>query len=302
VLEVVEPGLLTTVQDAGRPDAVDVGVPVGGACDPLSLALANNLVGNEPTAAALEMTVLGGTFRALADCLVGVAGADMGGLPAGQGSIVRRGETIAFGAAAQGSGIRAYLALGGGIAVPAVLGSRSTCLVAGFGGLDGRPLRAGDVLAAGPVVGPFVTRRSAQPLAVPHNGPALVRVVRGLEPGGFDELLATEWTVSGRGDRQGIVLAGAKLAGRPGVTLLSHGVAWGAIQLPPDGTPIVLLADHQTVGGYPVVGVVISADRPLIGQLGPGDELRFIEVDMAEAQAALRAQATEFERLVRSME
>jgi antagonist of KipI len=114
-------------------------------------------------------------------------------------------------------------------------------------------------------------------------------------------MLDTGWTVSGRGDRQGIRLDGPALASEKSATMLSRGVTWGTVQLPPDGVPIVLLADHQTVGGYPAIAVVISADRPLIGQLGPGDELRFAEVTLALAQRLMRAQAADFNRLVAEM-
>jgi antagonist of KipI len=307
LLEVVEPGLLTTVQGRGRPDAVDLGVPVGGACDPWSLAVANALVGNPPTNAALEMTLAGATFRVLEDCILAVAGADMGdGVPIGRSVQLRRGETIAFGAARAGSGVRTYLAMGGSIDVPEVLGARSTCLVGGFGGLDGRTLRAGDVIrsrearrkvrerdwpgAVGPLAGPL-----------PHQ----VRVVRGPDAdefaGAYATMLDTGWTVSGRGDRQGIRLDGPALSPETPATMLSRGMTWGTVQLPPDGVPIILLADHQTVGGYPAIAVVISADRPLIGQLGPGDDFRFSEVSLAEGQRLLRAQADEFERVAESL-
>ncbi len=307
VLEVLEPGLLTTVQGRGRPDAVDLGVPLGGACDPWSLAVANVLVGNPLTNAALEMTLAGATFGVLEDCLVAVAGADMGaGLPIGRSVLLRRGETVAFGPARAGSGVRTYLALAGSIDVPEILGARSTCLVGGFGGLDGRPLRAGDVIRRREAQRPLGER--AWPGAVtPLTGPPpqQVRVVRGPDADAFAAAYATMldigWTVSGRGDRQGIRLDGPALVSEKAATMLSRGVTWGTVQLPPDGIPIILLADHQTVGGYPAIAVVISADRPLIGQLGPGDEFLFVEVSLANAQRLLRVQADEFERLARAL-
>ena len=305
MLEVIEPGLLTTVQGRGRSDAVDLGVPIGGACDPTSLAVANALVGNPPRNAALEMTLAGATFRVVEDCVVALAGADMGGgVPLGRSVRLRLGETIAFEPAREGTGVRTYLALDGSIDVPEVLGARSTCLIGGFGGVDGRPLRAGDV----------IRRREARttrdrvwpgpvtPLGVP---PHVVRFVRGPDAdslaGAVAMLLDTGWTVSGRGDRQGIRLDGPALATTARTTMLSRGVTWGTVQLPPDGVPIVLLADHQTVGGYPAPAVVISADLPLLGQLGPGDVLHFAEVTIAEAQAALRDQVAAFEELVRAV-
>jgi biotin-dependent carboxylase-like uncharacterized protein len=281
VLEVTEPGLLTTVQDGGRPDAVDLGVPIGGACDPWAMAAANAMVGNVPGAAVLEMTALGATFRVLEDCLVGVAGSQMGG----RSGVLRRGQTLAFGPAADGTGIRTYLAIAGGVDVPVVLGSRSTCLVGGFGGLDGRPLRVGDVIRAGAAAAGV-----PRSLPGPRQRSNVVGVVRGLEVDAFDELVSARWSASARGDRQGIRLDGPRLSSARG-SMLSRGVTWGTVQLPPDGQPIVLLADAQTVGGYPVVAVVITADRPVIGQLGPGDELRFKEVTIAQAQQLLRDHA-----------
>lgn len=312
MLEVIEPGLLTTVQGRGRLDSVDLGVPIGGACDSWSLAVANALVGNGPTIAGLEMTVAGGSFRAVEDCVVGVAGADMDGVIVGSGRAVevgtsvslRAGEEISFAVAREGTGVRTYLALSGGIDVPEVLGARSTCLVGGFGGVDGRPLRAGDVLR--PRGRPDGRARRWPGDASPRrsSAPVVVRVVRGPDADAFTvalpALVETAWTVSGRGDRQGIRLDGRAIALET-ATMLSRGVTWGTVQLPPDGVPIVLLADHQTVGGYAAIAVVASADRPLIGQLGPGDELRFAQVSLAEAQGLLRAQADEFDRIAQAL-
>ena len=303
MLEVIEPGLLTTVQDGGRPAAVDLGVPVSGACDAWSLGVANALVGNEAGAAALEMTLLGSTFRVVEDCYLAVAGAEMGGsVVAGEARRARRGEMLAFGPAAEGSGVRTYLAVAGGVDVPLVLGSRSTCLVGGFGGLDGRPLRAGDIVAGSVRTGTGSARRwPGPPSALAAHGDEAIRIVRGPDSAAagdaFERLLAGSWTVGGRSDRQGVQLDGSTLTAAPAATMLSRGVTWGTVQLPPDGAPIVLLADHQTVGGYPVVAVVASADLPLIGQLGPGDALRFAETTIHDAQVARRRQAAEFHRL-----
>lgn len=293
MLQVLEAGLLTTVQDAGRPAWVHLGVPIGGACDRWALAVANAVVGNDDASAALEMTLTGATFEVLADCAFGVGGAPMDGrvddsgtaVRPGSGIRLRAGQTLRFGAASGGA--RAYFALAGGIDVPDVLGSASTCLVGGFGGLDGRPLRAGDI-----VVGRAPDRMSVGRF----EGPAALvgaqlRVLRGphldrLAGGTFEALVAAEYRVSGRGDRQGIRLDGPPLAATA-APMLSEGVVWGALQLPPDGQPIILLADHQTVGGYPVAAVVISADLPLLGQLAPGEPLRLVEVSRDEARRAL---------------
>jgi antagonist of KipI len=295
MLEVIEAGLLTTVQGAGRPAAAPLGVPNGGACDRWSLALANALLGNQPEAPALEMTLAGPRLRALRDCTIAIAGADMeahlgDGRAVPSPSVVRlgAGAEIAFATAAEGSGIRAYLALPGGIDVPVVLGSASTCLVGGFGGLDGRPLRAGDVIGG----------RSLEPaLSGSWDGPcspagSRLRVVRGPHSDAFggsslDGLAGRRLMVSGQGSRQGIRLEGASIAATHRRAMVSQPMRWGAVQMPPDGQPIILLADHQTVGGYPVPAVVIGADLPTLGQLGPGDDVELVEVSLEDARALL---------------
>jgi biotin-dependent carboxylase-like uncharacterized protein len=310
VLDVIEPGLLTTVQGAGRPDAVELGVPIGGACDPWSLGVANALLGNDPAAAALEMTLAGATFRALDDCLIAIAGADFGAriveggrnLEPASSETLRRGQTLAFGAAEGTSGVRAYLALAGGVDVPVVLGSRSTCLVGGFGGVEGRALRAGDRIGAADPARRLAPLTVDEPVTRTPR-PSSFRIVRGphaalLGGRAWEQLVGTEYSVSPRSDRQGIRLDGPALeVPREPPSLLSHGVTWGAVQVPPDGRPICLLADHQTVGGYPVLGVVISADRASLGQLGPADPVRFTEVTIDEAQRLARRRADEFRAL-----
>ena len=309
-LEIIEAGLLTTVQDAGRPDWTHLGVPIGGACDRLSLAVANLLAGNGPGAAALEMTLVGGTFRATEPLRIGLAGADLGGhvretsrpLQPGYAHHLAAGSTIAFpGVADVAAGARAYLALAGGIDVPEVLGSRSTALAAAFGGVDGRALRNGDVLGA--------TRRlasggNASPDAIWPADPddldpaAAIRVVGG-PWSGVGELVGRPWIVAAGSDRVGLRLDGdpIDLAGSP--ALPSFAVVPGAIQVPPDGSPIVLLADAQTTGGYPVVAVAIAADMPRLAQLRPGAEVSFEEVAIARATEILRQQAAAFERRAR---
>ena len=305
MLVVVAPGLLSTIQDAGRPGYADLGVPGAGACDPWALAVANGLLGNPPGAAALELTIAGPELAVAATCVIGLAGADLGAwvpaetrlLPPGGAYLLRRGTTLAF--RGGGPGARAYLALPGGIAVPSVLGSAATYLAGGFGGLKGRALRlgdrlppahAGDLSAAG-------RRWPDPPPALPAAGEAaVVRVLLGpdedhFRPAALAALLDTTWTVGAQSDRMGLRLQGPALAHRSPAhaELISRGIVWGAIQVPADGRPIVLLADHQTVGGYPVPAVAIRADHPVLGQLAPGASLRFVTTTLAEAQAAYRA-------------
>ncbi|TMD29951.1 MAG: biotin-dependent carboxyltransferase family protein [Chloroflexi bacterium] len=320
MLEVLEPGLLSTVQDAGRPGSTDLGVPISGACDPWSLAVANALAGADLGAPAVEMTIVGSTFRVLDAGRLALAGADLGGwvretgrrLLPGRIHVVEEGSTLEFpGPADPRSGSRAYVGLPGGVAIPSVLGSASTCLVGRFGGLAGRPLEPGDRLGGSGGGGPsgLSEMRTDAVWAVPGDpapgwdpsrrpirvvaGPHLDRI--GAEV--LEALLAARWTVADGSDRVGLRLRGPDLVGAAAGAvrdswpeLPSHGVTWGTIQVPPDGAPIVLLVDHQTTGGYPVVAVAVGADRPRLGQLRPGSTVRFEQTDLATARAALLRQ------------
>lgn len=310
LFEVRSPGSLSTIQDRGRPDATSLGVPRSGACDPWSLAVANLLLGNDPGAAALEVTLVGPELDVLAPCTVALAGAELGArdvvedraLAAGGSYRLRAGTTLAFGGGpGAGTGVRTYLAVAGGFDVPEILGSRSTCLAGSFGGLDGRPLRAGDRLSSvGRSDDPIPGLRWPGPPATGDPPPA-IRVLPGphaatLPRVVLDRLVSIPWVVSPASDRMGLRLDGpapddgrGDAAGSDG-SIVSIPVTWGAVQLPPGGQPIVLLADHQTVGGYPVVACVCSADLPRVGQLAPGDELRFAWTTPAEARDAYRQQ------------
>lgn len=304
--EVLHGGLATTIQDDGRLDWAHLGVPRSGPCDPWSMAVANLLIGRDPVAAALEMTLVGPTLVARRTTIVGLAGADLGGrviggrrLPPGRSHRVEAGEAIEFPGDGQDRRARAYFALPGGIDVPEVLGSRATCLAAVFGGLDGRPLRAGDVVGGRDLASVADDRRDsplgervwpADPVAAAAaDGTAVLRVIAGPAPG-CDAMIATQWRVGREADRVGLRLDGGPLPDGVAGEAVSHGVPWGAIQVPPDGRPIVLGPDHQTTGGYPVVAVVITADRPILGQLRPGAQVRFQAIDRDEAIAALHRQ------------
>jgi antagonist of KipI len=318
--------LLTTVQDDGRPEATALGVTRSGACDPLALAAANLLCGNARNAAALEINLLGPELRVLRSSVVAVTGADCdvrlqpSDVEFGPGSAlwVEAGTVIAFGAAR--TGVRAYLAVGGGFDVPRVLGSASTALQGGFGGVEGRPLRTGDTLHAGAPQrsgdwwpSEVSRRRWPGPGAssgVVERDPVELRLLPGphasLE-GGRDwrALVSTTWEVDPHSDRVGVRLraraadpppqpqsAGARL-GAAGI--LSMPMVWGAVEMPPGGSPICLLADHPTVGGYPVIGVVASVDLPALGQLAPSSAVVFRAVTLAEATAAAEHAASELD-------
>ena len=295
---VVEPGLLTSVQDATRRwGSQRYGVSVGGSLDALAARAANALVGNAPDAALLEITWDGPVLRFSSAVTVAITGAvfdtAVDGRPAPHATAVavRAGATLSFGILRTGA--RAYLAFRGGIDVGEVLGSRSTDLRAGFGGFEGRALRAGDRLPIGAAVAPAAPPpASERPLAVsvpPADAP--VRILPGphldrFDPDVLDALCAEPWTVSAQADRMGYRLDGPPLAHAGVSEVPSLGLPSGAIQVPGDGRPIVLLADHQPTGGYPVPAVVIGADLRVLAQRLPGDEVRF---EVVSEQRALEA-------------
>lgn len=298
-LTVLRPGLLTTVQDLGRWGHQAAGVPVAGAMDTYSLRLANGLVGNPESAAALEITLLGPTLRAEAPLVVAVAGAvfdlqvDDRPVPHGAPVALAAGSVLRF--LERRAGARAYLAVAGGLETPVVLGSRATHVVSRMGGLDGRALLAGDVLpvATGATRPAGRATRSPLPLAE-APGPRRLRVLLGPQDDWFtmssvDALLGGTFSVSSRSDRMGFRLDGPMLTTKRPGELVSEPVAFGAIQVPSSGAPILLMADRQTAGGYPKIATVITADLPLAGQLAPGEAVRFAACTRAEARSALIA-------------
>ena len=303
VLEVVEPGLLTTVQDGGRPGLTAEGVTPGGAADSWSLSVANALVGNPHDAAALELTLVGPTLRALRSVTVALAGT-IGGRVIETGVTVRPGTAVPIAAGmtlcldGPATGARGYLAIPGGVDVPVVLGSRSTALGAGFGGLDGRPLRAGDRIRAGAGGQGLLTPATTWPGA-PAPEPGDIRILPGphaadLGPAALEALAASDWIVTTASDRVGLRLDGPALPGEPAGELASHGVVEGTIQVPPDRHPIVLLADHQPTGGYPVVAVVIRGDLPRLAQLAPGMSFRLVGTTRNQAREEQAARRREY--------
>jgi len=299
-LTVVAPGLATTVQDIGRVGFQRQGVPVSGALDRLALAAANVVVGNAPGEAAFEMlyqgavlTLSGGTARiAVAGCGATLEIVDDAGTR-------RIGplETVTIGADARakvtiaGPGIVAYLAVAGGLDLPAVMGSRATYARARIGGLHGTRLAAGDRLALSRSAAP--TTPEATLSLPPFVPPAIVRVVLGPQddyftPETIQDFLSTAWRVTPASDRMGVRLDGPPLTHARGHDIVSDGIAPGAIQIPGDGRPIILLADRQTTGGYPKIATVISTDVPALGRLAPGMAIRFEAITVAAAEDARR--------------
>jgi len=304
MLEVLDPGLLTTVQDIGRKGWARYGVPPSGPLDAAAFAAANELVSNPPAAAALEITLIGPTLRVGCEGLIAVCGADfevwVGALPAPtwHAVYVRAGRIITFGA--RRSGARAYFAVSGGIALPPFLGSQATYLPGGFGGLDGRALRAGDRLPLGAATLPNPAQYAGRVWPVdrrpPYTPQPVLRVVLGPQDDyftadGLTTFLNSAYQLTPEADRMGARLYGPPIAHRGPTGIVSDGVVAGSVQVPPDGQPIVMLADHQTTGGYPKIATVIRADLPLLAQCLPGASaascvVRFAAVSLAEAQRA----------------
>ncbi len=296
-LQIVKPGLLTSVQDLGRYGHQALGVPVAGPMDVFSHRLANQLVGNDADAATLEVTLIGPEIVIEAETTVAIVGAvfeagcDGRPVPMGASFAVQRGQRLKFGRIVHGA--RAYIGIAGGVLTASVLGSRATHLVSGMGGLEGRTLRAGDRL---PVLARTAPRplRKAVGLMLPTGGRARLRVVPGPQDDWFHAdalktMAGVSFRISPRSNRMGYRLEGPPLARIREGELISEPVGMGAIQVPGAGEPILLMADRQTAGGYPKIGHVISADLPLAGQLAPGDFLEFILCSRQEAVSALIA-------------
>ncbi|MGY1637690.1 biotin-dependent carboxyltransferase family protein [Geodermatophilus sp. SYSU D00742] len=274
-LTVLAPGPLTTVQDAGRPGQGALGIGRSGACDRGAAALANRLVGNDPAAAVLEVTLGGLAVRADADVLVATTGARCPGSPAHNAPHrLAAGTQLRLGVPP--TGLRTYLAVRGGVAVEPVLGSRATDLLSGLGP---PVLSAGDVLPVGGAGGPLPGVDLA-PVADPPGGEVTLRVLPGPRADWFAEdaagvLTGTGWTVTGESNRIGLRLDGPPLERARTGELASEGMVRGALQVPPSGLPVLFLADAPVTGGYPVIGYVHDADVDRCGQLRPGQTVRF---------------------------
>ncbi|KWS03486.1 Allophanate hydrolase 2 subunit 2 [Lysobacter capsici AZ78] len=305
-IEVIAPGPLSHMQDLGRDGWRHLGIARGGALDPGCAALANALVGNDDEAAVLEFTLQGPSLRLPRPLRIAVMGAACDVRFEGQALPQARPIDLPAGDLRLGGmrdGVYAWLAVRGGFDLPRVLGSRATDLRGGFGGLDGRALRAGDRLPLGPhtridATTPRVPRWWIDPYCE-HEPQAPIRYRASQAPTVREaawQLGEQVWRVHAASNRQGLRLSGAALADAGG-SGLSEPVAPGTIQLPPDGQPIVLLADAQTVGGYPRLGHVIAADLPRLAQAGPNAGLRFRACDAAEAAMAARTARAEIARL-----
>ncbi len=297
-IEVIQPGALTTVQDLGRPGHESSGVSPGGAVDKKAMRLANLLVGNDEGAAGLEICLSGPVLKFHADAVVALAGIT------GKSQRVAAGETVDFSQLT--GGVRACLAVAGGVRVPLVLGSAATDLRAGFGGFLGRALQAGDWLDTGapgrvPRCGDWHVGRAERIAEIE------LRFLAGVQESWFSEsarqrFRSEVYQLTPSSDRMGARLAGAALELAEPREMISQPVAWGSVQVPPDGQPIVLLAERQTIGGYPQIGHVIAVDLPKLARAWPGTPVRFREVTWDEALELREREEQDFKWLRTGLE
>ncbi|MCC6426407.1 MAG: biotin-dependent carboxyltransferase [Phycisphaerales bacterium] len=300
--------MLSTVQDNGRPGWSAMGVPVGGAVDRLSLVVGNRLVGNADHTAGIEMTLTGGVFAFDDEASAAITGAESAVSIVGADGVERpgigwsrlhiaAGESLKIGGMARGA--RAYLCIGGGIAVEPVMGSASTYLIAGFGGFEGRALRRGDRVPLGEAASAGGIGEHVIAMARSAITQHTLRAVDGAHAAAFNDP-SVFWdrlfTVSNRSDRVGVRLEGPKVESPMGGRMTSEGMMWGAIEVPADGSPIVLMADHPTTGGYPVLACIAEIDLPALGQLRPRDVVRFERISVQTARGLLRERRRQLQR------
>ena len=292
IFRVVKPGLQTTVQDLGRQGFQQFGVSPSGAMDSYSMQIANILVGNTVGKAVLEASLIGPQLEALSDMTIAVCGGNFSlrveghDVPMWRSFLLKQGQILSLGTSKQG--IRAYLAISGGIDVPSVLDSKSTFLNGGFGGHEGRALRVGDILYGDPSLRkPYKLLHSD--LIPEYKKQMEVRVILGPHQHRFTEqslrrFFTEPFIITPQSNRMGYQLTGPKLEHTEGPDIISDPIPRGGIQVPASGQPIILMADRQTTGGYTRIGTVISSDIPLLAQAIPGTTAKFVETTIQEAQ------------------
>lgn len=306
MIEIITPGILTTVQDFGRVGVMKNGFTQNGAMDRYSMTVANRLCGNCDSAPVLEMTVLGVTARFTQDTVVCVSGADFGAkindkpIKRNKAYKINKGDILSMGAAK--SGMRAYLAVAGGIVGEYVFGSASTNLKFAFGGHFGKKLQSGDVLSIGTGAFPLGDIDKWEIPESEYSKDAQLRVVLGPQNEMFTDedirlFLSQEYEVTAQSDRMGIRLSGEPLKSKNGMDIISNGIVFGSVQVPNSGEPIILMADHQTTGGYAKIATVISVDLPRASQLSVGNTVRFKSVTVEEAEQEAKKQKRFFDNL-----
>jgi biotin-dependent carboxylase-like uncharacterized protein len=300
--EVLEPGILTTIQDLGRYGFSQFGVPPSGALDTFSFRVGNLLAGNQEEEACLEITIMGLKLKALKEVIITITGGDLSPTLNGEPlemwrtHLLVEGDLIHFKKVR--AGCRAYLAINGGFVVPKIMGSRSTYLSGKFGGLEGRPLKKGDILYTLDIPSPLnkLGFRFQSDWIPPWDKNAHLRVISGPQDHhftekGFQTICSSSYEVTPQCDRMGVRLEGPKIERRSDVeeSIISEGLISGSIQVPGDGKPIIILAELVT-GGYTKIATVISTDLPKVAQLKPGDHVRFSPISIEEAHRLLKGQ------------
>ena len=310
MLKIIKSGMQTTVQDLGRYGFQKYGVIASGVMDPFAHRIANVLAGNEENAATLEITLVGPVIQFSEDACIALCGGNLSPKINDQEVgmwrtvAVQKGDTLTFGSPR--NGCRSYLAVSGGLAVPEVMNTRSTYLRAGIGGFQGRALKAGDEIELNPfpVDRTVAISREMDWLVPPlrYSNSPVIRMMEGRQFHLFNEfskqhIFTESFSVSSHSDRMGYRLEGSPLLLEKSSEMISEAVAFGSIQVPSDGNPIVLLADRQTTGGYPKIGQIASVDLPLISQLKPGDQLSFRKISLEESQALYIGQEQQIQQI-----
>ncbi|NMD69718.1 biotin-dependent carboxyltransferase family protein [Bacillus sp. DNRA2] len=311
MLTILKPGLFTSVQDLGRYGFQQYGVITSGAMDQIAHRISNILVGNSEHAPTLEITMIGPKLKFNQDCLIAICGGkaepkiDGASIKCWRPVLVKQGSVLEFGTISEGC--RAYLAIAGGFNIPIVLNSRSTYFRAKLGGFKGRTLKAGDQISIDTpsalskrLINTLNNKQTQKPFheanwlinssIVPsYREHPSIRVIKGRHFDLFDQASQTKFfentfSILPQSDRMGYRLTGPRLSLTEQHEMISEAVSFGTIQVPADGNPIILLADHQTTGGYPKIGQIAAVDLPLIAQAKPGTKVRFIEITLAQAQ------------------
>lgn len=311
-IRIVKAGMLTTIQDLGRYRLQRYGMPVSGAMDSYALRLGNSILGNADNEAAIECTLLGPTIYFEKEQLISLTGGDLSprigrqSVPMWKPVCVAAGSLLSFGRA--NLGCRTYICFQGGLEVPELLGSRSTYGKGRMGGWQGRQLQEGDKIAYRRCYQGEETafHWSMDPSLYPNLRTEIIRVIEGPQFACFEGTAQTQFfsdifTISNNSDRMGYRLLSAPLYLRQPKELLSTAVTFGSIQVPPDGNPIILMAEHPTTGGYPVIAQVATIDLPLLAQKGPNDPIRFERISLDQAQVLLKKQHTQLNRLKRAI-
>ena len=306
-IKIMNGGFMTTIQDMGRYGYQETGMAVSGVMDTRAASLANILVGNDENEAVIEVTMMGPTMVFTADNLVAVTGGDLGAkvdgnpMPTYEAVLVRCGQTLSF--SGLKSGARAFIAFAGGLDVPVVMGSKSTNLKSKIGGIEGRKLAPGDEIGfCAPKK--WLPNMPKRKLSVPDFSAKehTLRVILGPQNDhfmqrGIDTFLNSTYTITNEYDRMGCRMEGNLIRHKNGGDIITDGISFGAVQVPSHGNPIVMMADHQTTGGYTKIANVISVDLPILAQCMPGHKIRFQWVTVDKAQKLYRAEKKEFTEL-----